>query len=141
MKRPSIRRLASILLPALLLAAGCSSKTPRQKVLEERAAWQIDLLSWAEGAEGLTLSARLSGPVHAELDTLTFKVEMRDGGGEVVDSAWYSADVSGVERGGPQDFLIRLPASDAGSIEQLSIDPVLAPTDAEAAQIPELQGL
>jgi len=137
MKRP-----AAILLGfSILLLAACAPADPRAKILEERSRWNVDLLGWA-GAEGdeVSVSTRLSGPVHGSLATLTFRVVMLDASNEAVDRLWWSVDLTSIERGGPKDVLFRLPAPDQ-PIEALSIERVLDPTPQEMGFIKELDGI
>ena len=130
--------LAGLLLLAVSLA-GCGPSDPRERILSERARWTVTPLSWSMGEDGrITLSARVVGPVRSKIDRLTVRIEMRDAQGGVVGHEWRTLDLSGVQRGGPEDVLIRLPASE-GSVEQLTIDLVLQPGPQEIPHIEELQ--
>ncbi len=129
--------LAGLLLLALL-SAGCGPSDPRERILSERARWTVTPLSWSMGEDGrITLSVRLLGPVRSKIDRLTVRIEMRDAQGGVVDHEWWTLDLSGIQRGGPKDVLIRLPAREA-AVEELTIDPVLAPGPEEIPHIEEL---
>ena len=86
----------------------------------------------------ITLNARLLGPVRSQIDRLTVRIELRDAQGTVVDREWWTLDLSGIQRGGPEDVLIRLPAREV-AVEELTIDPVLDPTPEEISHIEELQ--
>ncbi len=136
-------RLCSPFLAGLLLLAlsstGCGPADPRERILSERAKWTVTPLSWSMGEDGrITLSARLLGPVRSKIDRLTVRIEMRDAQGVVVDHEWWTLDLSGIQRGGPEDVLIRLSAREA-AVEELTIDPVLEPSPEEIPHIEELQ--
>ena len=130
--------LASLLLLALW-PTGCGPSDPRERILSERARWTLTPLSWSMDENGrITLSARLLGPARSKLDRLTVRIEMRDARGSVVDHEWWTLDLTGIQRGGPKDVLIRLPAREA-AVEELTIDPVLQPAPEEIRHIEELQ--
>jgi len=129
--------LAASLLLAVCLT-GCGPTDPRQRVLEERARWNVTLLSWAQGTDGtLTLNARVSGPVNSDLQRLTVRVLLQDAAGNPVDQEWRTLDLSGIERGGPEDIMLRLPAREVG-VEGIGIDTVPAPDPDEVPHIVEL---
>jgi hypothetical protein len=108
-------------------------------VLEERSRWKVELLDWVEHeGRGLTMTTRVSGPVHSKLPWLTVRVDLLDASGEPVQRLWHSFDLAEVERGGPREFTTRLTVTTEG-VEQLSLNPVLRPTEEEAAQLRELQ--
>ena len=66
MKRLLIVALVSLALGAAL---GCGPSDPRLQVLEERARWNVELLGFSSDAEaGITISTRISGPVHSKLE-------------------------------------------------------------------------
>jgi len=136
------RSCSPFLVCLLLLAlssAGCGPSDPRERILSERARWTVTPLSWSMSEDGrITLNARLVGPVRSKIDRLTVRIEMRDGEGGVVDHEWWTLDLSEIQRGGPEDVMIRLPARQA-AVEQLTIDPVLLPGPEEISHIEELQ--
>ena len=110
-------------------------------LLEERGRWNVELLSWAAGEDGrLLLGARISGPVHARLRELTIRIDLLDAEEQSLGREWWTLDVSGIKRGGPEDISIRLAAPDF-EVEGIRFDPVLAPTPDEEAHIRELQAL
>jgi hypothetical protein len=120
---------------------GCAPREPRERLLEERARWSVTLLSWAQAPDGsLGLSLRVSGPPRSTLDRLTVRFELRDGSGAAVGEAWRTLDLSAVERGGPEDLLLRLPAPDA-AVEGIGVDSVLAPSPEQLPRIEELRSL
>ncbi len=130
--------LACLLLLALS-PTGCGPSDPRERILSERARWTVTPLSWSMAEDGrITLNARVLGPVRAKIDRLTVPIEMRDAQGGVVDHEWWTLDLSGIQRGGPEDILSRLPAREA-AVEELTIDPVLEPGPEETPHIQELQ--
>ena len=130
--------LACLLLLALSLA-DCGPSDPREQILSDRARWTLTPLSWSMTEDGrITLNARLLGPVRSQIDRLTVRIELRDAQGTVVDREWWTLDLSGIQRGGPEDVLIRLPAREV-AVEELTIDPVLDPTPEEISHIEELQ--
>ena len=134
------RLAAAAAIPILfVLAAGCGPSDPTERVLHERARWQVALESWALADDGtITLSARVSGPVRSELDRLTVRILFLDAEGNPVGHEWWTLDVSGIERGGPEDVMLRL-ASRGHDVDGLGIDPVANPDPDEIPNIPELR--
>jgi hypothetical protein len=137
-----MRRVTAYLVVALLLAVtagtACSPADPREKVLDRRALWKVDLLSWAMGDDGsMTIGARISGPATRKLDRLTVRVEMQDAEGRPVDHEWKTLDLSGIKRGGPKDIVIML-APRAVSVEGIAINLVPNPDPEESGHIAEL---
>jgi hypothetical protein len=129
---------AWILLLAALAFSGCGPTDPLERALDERARWNVELLNWAQGPDGtITLSARVSGPPQARLDTLTVRLLFQDAAGTELERRWWSIDLSDVERGGPADKMLRVTGKPG--VEGIGIDPVLLPSDAELGEIPELK--
>jgi hypothetical protein len=137
-----MRRPGAIFLSfSILLLAACAPADPRAKILEERSRWNIELLGWAaEDGGDVTVSTRISGPVHGSLEQFTFRVVMLDAANEAVERLWWTVDLTSIERGGPKDVLFRLPAP-AEPIEALSIERVLDPGPQEMRFIKELEEL
>jgi len=136
MKAPSIA-IAAVLFVAAL--GGCGPSDPTERVLDERTRWNVNLLSWAMSSDGsINLSTRVSGLADAELKQLTVRILLQDAAGNTVERAWQTLDLSGIERGGPEDILLRL-APRGQAIEGIGIDPVHAPGPDELPHIPELQ--
>ena len=136
-----MKACTSALAAGLLIAVGllgCAPSDPRERVLEQRARWNVTLLSWAQGRDGtLTLNARVSGPVNSDLRQLTVRLLLQDAAGNAVDHEWRTLDLSGIERGGPQDIMLRLTAREV-EVEGIGIDTVPAPTADEIPHIVEL---
>jgi hypothetical protein len=134
-------RPVGVLFAILLLAAACVPTDPTASAMAQRARWNVTLLSWSQATDGtLTLSVRLSGPPRSDLDALTVRVLLSDESGAEVQRFWHTLDLSGIERGGPADRLIRagsVPLETAGA----GIDQVLAPTEEELPHIVELRDL
>jgi len=136
MKAQHTALVASLLLAVCLV--GCGPTDPRERVLEERSRWNVTLLSWAQGADGtLTLNARVSGPVNSDLERLTVRLLLQDAAGNSVDHEWRTLDLSGIQRGGPEDIMLRLAARDVG-VEGIGIDTVPTPAPDELPHIVEL---
>ena len=137
-----MRRIALVLAAGSLLAlaaAGCSSSDSRREILDQRARWDVRILNWAQEPGGdLNVSTRISGPPNSRLSQLTVRFTLLDAGGGTVAQFWHTYDLSRVPRGGPGDFLVRIPAG-ARSIDGLAVGLVCEPTDAEAAHMPELE--
>jgi len=119
-------------------AVACGVSDPRQAVLEERARWNVTVLSLAQKEDGTVhLSTRVSGPPRARLDRLTVRFQLTDDAGAVLDRVWHTYDLDDVHRGGPADKFVRIerfPHEVAGA----GVEPVLQPTEEEARHIPEL---
>lgn len=124
---------------ALLAAAACAPADPLAEILAERARFTVDLLGWAVDEGGnITVSTRVSGPVYSSLERLTVRVVMLDADEKPLHAVWWTIDLGGVERGGPEDLLFRVAVPEGIAVEGLGIDPVPAPTEEERAHIPEL---
>ncbi len=124
-------------LVALLLA--CGAPDPLQRSIAERARWNVTLLNWAMAQDGsIALSARVSGPVQSRLERLTVRIVFEDAGGATIDREWRTLDLSGVQRGGPQDLLLRL-APRPADVQGIGIDLVPAPDPDEIPYIVELE--
>jgi len=129
-----------VIAAAIVLAAACSSGSPEQKILEQRARFSVDLLSWAQGADGaITIGTRVSGPPNSSLEKLTVRIVLQDAEGRTVDRRWHTFDLSEVPRGGPSDLLIRIAAPPTGEVEGIGIDPVFDPGPDDRDHIVELR--
>lgn len=130
--------LAAVLAVAWLV--GCGPADPRARVLDERARWNVSVLSWSQGADGtVTIGARLSGPPSSGLRSLTVRVRLTDAQDAVIDSVWHTFDLTDVERGGPADKIVRVPEF-PHEVAGAGIDPVLSPSPEDEPHIRELQG-
>ena len=129
------------LLAVLVLAgSGCKTKSALDSAVEERLRWKVIALDWTQTPQQeVLLSTRLSGPPRTELKQLTIKIVLQDAAGATIQDAWHTFDLTGIQRGGPKDFNVRVQASEP--IENLGVDPVDAPTAEDVALIPELRGL
>jgi hypothetical protein len=127
----------------LLLAlgvAGCGPSDPRERLLEERVRWKVTTLDWAVNEDGaITLGTRVSGPVYSDLERLTVRILLKDGAGNTVGQEWRTLDLSGIERGGPEDLMLRLQAPAGVSVEGIGIDLVPAPGPDEIPHLEELR--
>lgn len=133
---PSAR--ASLFLLLATVPPACAPADPATRVLEERARFKVEPVSWAVVDDGsINLSARLSGPVRSELEELTFRIELLDAAEEVIDREWYTVDLTDFKRGVPKEVLISL-APPGATVDGLRIDPVLDPTPEESRYIKEL---
>lgn len=133
------RPIAALVLLAAVLLAACGPSDPREKLMVERARWKVGLLSWVQAPDlSVTINVRVSGPVRSKLERLTVRVEMFDGANQPMGSAWQTLDLSGVQRGVPQDLFIRLPAQAAG-VEGIGIDLVPDPGPEDLPHIVELK--
>ena len=134
----TLRPVLAALLLVLPVLVRCGPSDPQARILSQRASWKVDLLSWAMADDGgITISARLSGPVRSELKRLTVRIEMLNAQGEIVDDVWETLDLSAVQRGGPEDIFIRLPARST-IIEGIGINLVSDPDPEEIQHIEEL---
>jgi hypothetical protein len=129
---------AGLLLIASLL--NCAPSDPRERILQERARWKVSTLDWAMDANGaITLGARVSGPPQSRLEQLTVRVLLQDAAGNPVAHEWRTLDLSGIERGGPEDLLLRLQAPEGATVEGIGIDTVPVPGPDEIPHIVELK--
>jgi len=136
-------RLAKLILGLCCLGAvltlGCSPKDPRAEIIEQRARWQVQLLSFAQNPAGaVTLSTRISGPPNSTLSQMTVFFELKDAAGQQLGKRWHSFDLTDVPRGGPRDLLVSLP-DPGGVVETVGIGMAVNPTPEEESNIPELQ--
>jgi len=136
--------LCLVLSGALLGAAaltGCGSSDPAERVRKERARWTVQAFEWLQLDDGaIHIGTRVSGPPNSRIDSLTVRIDLLDDAGEPLDRHWHTFDLTQIQRGGPRDVPVRLPAMDR-VVEAVSVQLVLDPTDEEAAKIVELQGL
>lgn len=130
---------AAVLLTVLpLLAVGCAPTDPREAALAERAAWTISVERWLQGEDGTVLvTARATGPVHAELKSLTVRIDLLDAEGAVLREDWRALDLSGFSRGVTQELVLKLPAVET-TVEGLRLDPMPDPTPDQQARMEEL---
>ncbi len=127
------------LLALLVLSTGCGPSDPRERLIEDRARWQVALQSWAMAEDGtITLSARVIGPVRSDLEQLTVRILFQDAAGAAIGHEWWTLDISGIERGGPKDVMLRV-ASRGLEVEGVGIDPVSVPGPEDIPHIPELR--
>jgi len=137
--KTSLRVLAAVLV-LLVSLAGCGCGDPRERLLEDRARWKVANLSWAMGDDGtITLMTRVSGPVNSELEQLTVRIVMQDAAGNPVKHEWRTLDLSGIQRGGPEDIRLKLQAPEGASVEGIGIDTVPVPGPEDLPHIEELQ--
>lgn len=87
----------------------------------------------------IKLNARVSGPVHSKLERLTVRIVLQDAAGDPVKHEWRTLDLSGIERGGPEDILLRLQAPEGAGVEGVGIDTVPAPDPEDLPHIEELR--
>jgi len=118
--------------------AACGPTDPHEKILDERALWQVSLLDWVVLEDGtLSLGTRVSGPPRSRLRQLTVRLVLEDASGNAIGHEWQTLDISGIQRGGPADITLRVPTSLTG-VEGIGIDPVLAPSPEEIPYVAEL---
>ena len=124
----------------LLVLPHCGPSDPHERILEDRARWKVSNLGWAMDDEGaITLNVRVSGPVRSSLDRLTVRILLQDAAGNSVTDEWRTLDLSGIERGGPEDLLLRLQAPEGTSVEGIGIDTVPVPGPDDIPHIEELR--
>ena len=131
--------LLAVLATLAVLTGGCGPRDPKERILQDRARWDVTVLSWSQSDEGtVTVSARLSGPPNSGLDELTVRLQMFDSESRVIESTWHTFDLSDVPRGGPADKIIRV-REYPHEVFGAGIDSVLVPTAEEESRIRELQ--
>ena len=138
----------ALLLGCLVGIAACGPKDPRTEVLEQRARWSLTPQGFLEKDDGrMMLTVGVAGPAHSTIERLTFRIEIRDTAGEVLDRRWRTVDLSVIPLGVGTDVTIDLGqppegfvvAGDPPRYGDILIDPVLAPDPEESRQIEELQ--
>lgn len=136
-------RAASILVAASLVLAigvpGCRPTDPKEKILKQRARWDVQLLSWAQGDDGsIRMTTRLSGPPSSSIESLTVRIDLLDAAGQTLKQAWHTFDLKPIARGGPMDVTVLL-AAEGLAVEGIGIHRVLEPSPEEERHIHELQ--
>ncbi|MCP3978805.1 MAG: hypothetical protein GY716_05675 [bacterium] len=131
---------AAVLIAAALCFFACSEKDPAQDVLDQRARWNVQLLSFAQDGATLSLDTRLSGPPNSTIESFTVRAVLLDADDAEIATVWHSFDLTRVERGGPKDVLARVQGTEA-EVFSVRLDPVFVPTDEEKGHLVELQGL
>jgi hypothetical protein len=128
-----------MLLLGVLIGPGCGPSDPHLKILQERARWEVRILSWAQGEQGvINVSTQVSGPPNSNLKQLTVRFDLIGEGEERVGAHWHTYDLAQVPRGGPSDLLVGIPAP-GPPVEGLAVSLVLQPTPEEKERIPELR--
>lgn len=138
----------ALLLGILVGIGGCGSKDPRTEVLEQRARWSLTPQGFFEKEDGrMMLTVGVAGPARTTIERLTFRVELRDINGQVLDRLWRSIDLTVIPLGVGTEVMIDLGQPPAGFIVagdpprygDIVVDPVPVPTPEESQQIEELQ--
>jgi hypothetical protein len=135
------RAIAFVALIAVvsLSTTGCGPQDPKERILQERARWNVTVLNWSQGEDGtVTISTRLSGPPNSTLGELTVRLQLFDADSQVIESVWHTFDLSDVQRGGPADKIVRV-REFPHEVFGAAVDPVFTPTADEEARISELQ--
>jgi hypothetical protein len=136
--RPRRAIPTSALLIAIASVAACNSTDPQLKVLQERARWDVRILSWAQEADGpINVATRISGPPASSLEQLTVRFDLLGGSDEPLGSHWHTYDLADVPRGGPSDLLVRVPGHEV-AVEGLAVSLVLQPNADDQSRMPEL---
>ena len=84
------------------------------------------------------LDVRLAGPPNATIAALTVRIDLLDAQSRPLQQIWHVFDLTQIERGGPKDVIVRLPAGEL-AVEGIALDPVLGPTAEQERQIRELE--
>ena len=141
MIRRNLARVVALLAVLATLAVstgGCGPRDPKERILQDRARWDVTVLSWSQSDDRtVTISTRLSGPPNSGLDELTVRLQMFDSESRVIESVWYTFDLSDVQRGGPADKIIRV-REFPHEVYGAGIDLVRVPTAEEESRIREL---
>jgi hypothetical protein len=127
------------LLAVVALVSSCGQSDPKAKLLEERARWDVRILSWAQEKGGaINVATRVSGPPNSKLAHLTVRTILLDAAETEIGEHWHTFDLQQVPRGGPTDFDILIP--DPGMVvEGLGLSQALEPTPEQERRIRELQ--
>ena len=135
-----IKLVVVLLVAGLVLLAGCQSD-PKAQRLAERAKWEVELLSWAQGEVSLTVAVRIIGPRSTEMEQLTVLFRMVDAADQPLAEQWHTFNVSSVRRGTPKELTANIPIGSLGEISGLQLEHVTEPTPEQEAHIVELSGL
>lgn len=138
MKGP--KRALNIVLPfvLVLVGSGCGQSDPEQKILDERARWEVRVLNWAQEPGGpINISTRVSGPPASKIKHFTVRVDLLDADEQKLGEHWHTFDLAQVPRGGPSDLFVRIP--DPGwPVENLALNLMLEPAPEERSRLREL---
>ena len=138
----------ALLVGFLVGIAGCGPKDPRAEVLEQRARWSLTPQGFLERDDGrMMLTVGVAGPARSTIETLTFRIELRDTSGQVLGQLWRTIDLTAIPLGVGTDVTIDLGqpppgfviAGDPPQYGDIVVDPVPAPDPEESRQIEELQ--
>jgi hypothetical protein len=123
----------------VLVTTGCGESDPGQKILDERARWDVRVLNWAQEPGGpINISTRVSGPPTSKIGRFTVRFDLLDADEQKLGEHWHVFDLAQVPRGGPSDLLVRIP--DPGwPVENLALNLMLEPTAAERGRLDELR--
>ena len=136
-------RFRSVLPIGLLIGIGCFAacqpSDPRIAILEQRARWNVELLSWAVDEGGvMSVSTRVSGPPNSNLEQLTFRLDLFDPEQNVLSEVWRTIDLRKAPQGAPTEYLLRVP-TEGQTVDALTLSQVLQPTPEQEPHIAELQ--
>jgi hypothetical protein len=140
---PTMKYLTSVVIVATLVAlacmtAGCAPRDQRRSVLEERARWNVQLLSWIPVDESaVTLNIRVSGPPNPGIEKLTYRITLFDEAEQTLFDSWSTLDLTTIKRGGPKDLFTRV-EFDPEQVAGVAVDVVYNPTPEEEGHIEEL---
>jgi hypothetical protein len=139
MKQLTPFALIAVLVMLACSTAGCGMRDPRRDVLEERARWNVQLLSWipVEGS-AVTLNIRVSGPPNAGIEKLTYRVLLFDQAEETLSTSWLTLDLTKIKRGGPKDLFQRVEC-EPDQVAGVAVDVVYSPAPEQEQFIEELQ--
>ena len=134
------RTVVGALLLLIPLVWACGPKDPHEEVLSERKRWDVTPKTYVQAEDGtIRLTVSVSGPARTKIEQLTFRIEYKDGAGQVAGEQWKTVALSGVPMGAAADFTFELDTEVPYEELNLEVDRVLAPTPEQSAQIPELQ--
>jgi hypothetical protein len=131
--------LIAVLVMLACSTVGCGLGDPRRDVLEERARWNLQLLSWIPVEDSaVTLNIRVSGPPNAGIEKLSYRVILFDQAEQTLSTTWLTLDLTEIKRGGPKDLFRRVEA-ETDQVAGVAVDVVYSPTPEQEQFIEELQ--
>ncbi len=119
-------------------ALACSRTPDPSALLEDRARYQVELVSWVARPDGrIAATLRVRGPVRTRLDRLTVEIVRFGWGGERIGSDWVSLELGERPSGLTVEKVVVLPGEPMP--EALGVDLHAHPAPEILSRLKELQ--